>query len=374
MRGLADEVPLVYFFVKSLLPLEQSRGGYHERVFGENVGFVDSYGGYIYSLDDGALFSGLTQVRRVGVFALILGILLDFRKSGNRVVLAFVYPSAMRVSHVAPLLLLARLSHGIKVVTIVHDLYKEQWEAFHGRPLLLISPLVRILDLLFLRVINDKILVTSLTVKPYVAELYGLDSSKIVYSPNSSFPSMIKPSGQPRVFTLLYSGSLMKEKGVHELIKIVERLRSEGYLVELVLLGLPQLELSKMEMPWVTSAYVTFPEIQAYYDMTSVCVISFTKNLYFDMVAPVKLFDYMAAGKPVISLRLTEISRIVDEYSCGYVVDDFEEMEELIKELYRNPAALEEAGRNGRSAVEEEFNWGRRVEQLKAVIDDLFSE
>ena len=360
--------------MKSLLPIEQSRGGYHERVFGENVGFVESYGGYVYSLDDGTLFSGLTPVRRVGLLALILGILFDFMKSRNRIVLALVYPSAMRVSYVAPLLLLTRLSHGIKVVTIIHDLYKEQWEAFQGRPLPLLTPLVRLLDLVFLRMISDKILVTSLTMKSYVAGLYGIDSGKIVYSPNSSFPSMIKPSGQPGVFTLLYSGSLMKEKGVTELINVVEELRNEGLHIEIVLLGLPQIELPSVKMPWLTSSYVSFPELQDYYDRASACVISFPRNHYFDMVAPVKLFDYMAAGKPVISLRLTEISRIVDAYSCGYVVDGFEEMKGLIKDLYRSPAALEDAGRRGRSAVEEEFNWGKRVEQLKAVVDDLFSE
>ena len=62
----------VFFFVKSLLSLEESRGGYHEHVYGVNLGYVRKHGGLIYSLDNGTVYKDLDPVKKQGIIPLIL--------------------------------------------------------------------------------------------------------------------------------------------------------------------------------------------------------------------------------------------------------------------------------------------------------------
>jgi len=77
---------------------------------------------------------------------------------------------------------------------------------------------------------------------------------------------------------------------------------------------------------------------------------------YFQHARPIMLFDYMVAGKTIISLNLAETAEIINRYRCRIIVNSYEKMGEAIEYLYRNPDIVYTFGKNGRKAVEEEFN------------------
>jgi glycosyltransferase involved in cell wall biosynthesis len=81
---------------------------------------------------------------------------------------------------------------------------------------------------------------------------------------------------------------------------------------------------------------------------------------------PVKLFEFMAAGIPVIASNLRLQKQIVKENNCGIVVDIFntEAVQEAILFLMNNPEQAKAMGNNGRQAVEEKFSWGKEEEKL----------
>lgn len=131
-----------------------------------------------------------------------------------------------------------------------------------------------------------------------------------------------------------------------------------------------------MELPkedWITVDYVPFFRMEKYYKCSSICTIPFPKNKYsyFHIARPIKLFDYMAAGKPIISLYLDETTEIINRYNCGIIVDSYQEMGEAIEYLYRNQDIVKILGNNGRKAVEEEFNWHKRVKELSSIIREM---
>lgn len=81
---------------------------------------------------------------------------------------------------------------------------------------------------------------------------------------------------------------------------------------------------------------------------------------------PVKLFEYMAAGLPVVASDLPNCRQIVEEAGCGLVVDplDPKEIADAVRWLLENPDRAEEMGRRGRSAVEDRYNWRREGQTL----------
>jgi glycosyltransferase involved in cell wall biosynthesis len=83
---------------------------------------------------------------------------------------------------------------------------------------------------------------------------------------------------------------------------------------------------------------------------------------------PVKLFEFMAAGIPVIASNLRLQKQIVEENNCGIVVDIFniKVVQEAILFLINNPEQAKAMGNNGRKAVEEKFSWGKEEEKLIA--------
>lgn len=87
---------------------------------------------------------------------------------------------------------------------------------------------------------------------------------------------------------------------------------------------------------------------------------------------PIKLFEYMAAGLPVVVSDLPVASAIVGEAGCGRVVvaGDAAALARALQEMLAAPdlAAMGEAGRR---AVREKYNWERESEALVALYQRL---
>jgi glycosyltransferase involved in cell wall biosynthesis len=90
---------------------------------------------------------------------------------------------------------------------------------------------------------------------------------------------------------------------------------------------------------------------------------------------PNKLFDYIAAGIPVIASPLPEISALVSEYSCGIVLKAVspELIAETLKRLRGDSQYLSQL-KAGAKAAARELNWEtekiKEQELIKRVIKE----
>jgi glycosyltransferase involved in cell wall biosynthesis len=88
---------------------------------------------------------------------------------------------------------------------------------------------------------------------------------------------------------------------------------------------------------------------------------------------PVKLFEYMAAGLPVVVAKDTEAAGFVLEADCGMVVDPLNvgEIARAIAHLFQYPEESEAMGLRGQKLIFEKYNWEVDAQALLRVMDEV---
>ena len=93
---------------------------------------------------------------------------------------------------------------------------------------------------------------------------------------------------------------------------------------------------------------------------------------YLDAL-PVKMFEYMCAGIPVIASDFPLWREIIGGNNCGLLVDplDHAAIAKAIDYLVENPKEAQRMGENGRRAVKERYNWESEEKKLLSFYDKI---
>ena len=79
---------------------------------------------------------------------------------------------------------------------------------------------------------------------------------------------------------------------------------------------------------------------------------------------PVKLFEYLASGRPVVSYDFAEVRKIVGDGGLLAKPGDFEGFVERVGKLVDDMGLREELGERARVLAKEKYGWGKRVDEL----------
>lgn len=88
---------------------------------------------------------------------------------------------------------------------------------------------------------------------------------------------------------------------------------------------------------------------------------------------PIKMFEYMAAGLPVIASDFPLWRKIIGENKCGLLVDpmDTTAIAEAIDWIFSHPDEAQEMGKRGLNAVQTIYNWPSEEEKLVSFYQSL---
>ncbi len=102
-------------------------------------------------------------------------------------------------------------------------------------------------------------------------------------------------------------------------------------------------------------------------------IITRDTNLNYHYSLPNKLFDYIAAGIPIITSNLPLITDIITQYNCGIILPEItaEEIAEAINVL-RNNRIMYSTLKENTLRASEELNWGKESEKVREFYENIF--
>jgi glycosyltransferase involved in cell wall biosynthesis len=202
-----------------------------------------------------------------------------------------------------------------------------------------------------------------------LAQLIGLAPRQTILAPNGSETNRILPGPFPsKVVVGMLSGA-GPGRGIEMLIDAVELLRTElpdiSLQLSLVSTGeaseayLGRLRSAVESRSFVTIATVPYGELSEALARATILCIPHPPSAYWDAILPIKLFDSMAAGRPVVLSPRAEMAAVVTRFQCGIISagDRSEDFADAIARVATNRTELERMGSNARQAAVQHFDW-----------------
>jgi glycosyltransferase involved in cell wall biosynthesis len=217
---------------------------------------------------------------------------------------------------------------------------------------------------------------------PTIAERFVVRNARTIVVHN--FPrceELVPPQGSwvARANDVAYVGLISENRGVREMVEAVNRLPA-GLGARLKLAG--RFESADLRETIVSGqgsrrvdvlGFIDRPALARLLERVRCGLVLLHPEWRFQVAYPVKLFEYMAAGVPVVASDFPLWRRIIDEVGCGRLVDplDPDAIGSSIEYLLTHPVEAEAMGRRGREAVERVYNWASEERKLLALYEAL---
>jgi len=277
-------------------------------------------------------------------------------------------------------ILLRLLGH--KVTYDVHEDAPRQILSKHWLPRILRHPTAWILSLL--EWVGAKVFDAIVPATPKIAERFPPNKTVIV----QNFPVLAELAAPDNVFyprrppAFVYVGGISVLRGAWEMVQSLEYLH-EATNVRLELAGYfspAGLEAELQSLPrWVAvkfHGYVSRSQVAELLGGVRAGLVVLHPTPNHSDAYPVKMFEYMAAGLPVIASDFPLWRDIIEDAGCGLLVNplDPKAIAVAMQWLLDHPEEAENMGRRGRRAVERTYNWERESIKLLALYDRLLGE
>ncbi len=180
----------------------------------------------------------------------------------------------------------------------------------------------------------------------------------------AEFPALPNPPPARMAGRFVYAGGITRERGLLQMLRALALV--PDHRASLHLLGAfnsPKLEGEAQAEPgWLKVKFLGWADrAQIVSELTSASagLVLLHPTPQYVISYPVKMFEYMAAGLPVIASDFPLWREIVDGAGCGLLVDpmDPRAIAEAMQWIIDHPEEAAEMGRRGRAAVEHTYNW-----------------
>ncbi|MHA1681230.1 MAG: glycosyltransferase family 4 protein [Promethearchaeota archaeon] len=202
--------------------------------------------------------------------------------------------------------------------------------------------------------------------KEHVMKKFGFDGSDVI---------------------VVFVGAFRPWHGVEKIVELGEEAISAYPRVKFLVVGsgplFPQVdqEIKKkgLENKIILTGAVPHDQIPAHIAVADIAIAPFNLDKYGVLKkhgfwwCPVKIFEYMAMGKPVVTFDVGMIKHIVPNGVAGLLspVQDFTSLLNNIKTLVENRVLRDEMGKNGRNRLLKKFTWKKIGTRIYNLYKDL---
>ena len=170
---------------------------------------------------------------------------------------------------------------------------------------------------------------------------------------------------------IVYLGGLSEKRGILKIIESVKKLKEKGIKNKILFVGgfsneseknktLKLIEKYKLEDMIRFVGKVPYEQVPKHLKQSIIgLLILQPSERYLKGSYPVKLFEYMYYGLPVIASNFEGIKEIIQKEKCGILINpqDTDEITNAITNLLEKPEKIKKMGANGKQAILKKYNW-----------------
>jgi len=174
---------------------------------------------------------------------------------------------------------------------------------------------------------------------------------------------------------IMFVGNLAPWQGVETLIQVAPLLLRETRNIQFLIIGdglLKEAFEAKVKSLGVSDHFiftgmVIHKEIPLYINIADICVLP--KRRLKSGYSPIKLYEYMACGKPVVASRVEGLE-FIEEEGTGLLVEpeNVKNLEKELNKLIQEPQERVKMGQRSLHIARERFSWESRVIQIEEVL------
>jgi len=212
-----------------------------------------------------------------------------------------------------------------------------------------------------------------------LADHFHFDTRKHVLWPAAQkVDDPARPSSIPkRPYSVIYVGNVTSRYGLDILLKSMRYLNEWKHVILNLVCPQSSLQIqsdimsSYRNVSWLNIYHLHGKELEPIYKSSSLGIVPLHRNLYNDLAMPVKLFEYISHGLPVVVTNCTEMAQFVKQTGIGRVAqDNAESLAEHIKALLSNVDLYLSSSLAARNTVEQGHCWIDRALKVKEILLD----
>lgn len=180
----------------------------------------------------------------------------------------------------------------------------------------------------------------------------------------------VKMSYNTKQSDLIYVGGVSERYGIALLLKSL-KIINKTQPINLILVcrekELANIDDEYISCPWLKIVHASgIDELKKYYKKARIALIPLLPNVYNNLAVPIKLYEYMSMGIPIVSTPLTEVANVINKYNIGLISKNSPyDFADKVLSLYNNEKLLNTFSSNSLMAIKKENLWINRVKSIE---------
>ncbi len=190
------------------------------------------------------------------------------------------------------------------------------------------------------------------------------------YPPHEYFKHSL-PTNANKNFTICYVGIINEKRGIFPFLEVLKRLTAlypeinfTGKVIgtfedELIKQNVFSFIESNKELKIEFVGWIIYEKLSEQLKDVAICLDLREKDFIYNHSFPIKIFEFMACGKPVIYSNIKSLSKFKDITKFGFLVapTDIESTCNKISIYIKNPSLLKEHSQAARELFDKKYNW-----------------
>lgn len=223
----------------------------------------------------------------------------------------------------------------------------------------------------------DLVIANEETVQRKFAEKIGKHKTAVLYNYSDLGEAFKANSYKEKKYDLIYCGAITELRGAYIILRALVKAKLEIPNVQLAFLGTYYPESLKKELySFIVDKglehnvhlldAVPYKIVADFYNMSRVGLVLLQEVKTFEISMPIKIFEYMLFGLPIIASNFGHMKKYINSDSCGTLVDPegIDEVAAAMVELLSDKDLYQKYSENGRKSAVEKYQWDFEFEKL----------